>query len=62
MNGAPTSMQDPAAAFSATYAEARARFLAAARARGWPVASHEHPSARGAHREVSHSHREGAQA
>ncbi len=52
MNGAPTSMQDPAAAFSATYAEARARFLAAARARGWPVASHEHPSARGAEGEA----------
>ena len=41
-------MRDPAEAFSATYAEARAKFLAAAGARGYAVESHVHPSARGA--------------
>lgn len=44
---APT-MRDPADAFSATYAEARSKFLAAAQARGCAVESHVHPSARGA--------------
>ena len=41
-------MRDPAEAFSATYAEARAKFLAAAGARGYAVESHVHTSARGA--------------
>lgn len=45
-------MRDPAAAFSATYAEARARFLAAAGARGLVVESHVHPDARGAEGEA----------
>ena len=45
-------MRDPAGSFSATYAEARAKFLAAAAARGWTVASHPHPSARGAEGEA----------
>src|SRR5205807_6591227 len=35
------------AAFSQTYAEARAKFLAAAKARGLTVESHVHPSVRG---------------
>jgi hypothetical protein len=39
---------DIVAAFSPTYAEARAKFLAAAQARGLAVESHVHPSARGA--------------
>lgn len=43
-----TAMRDPAAAFSATYAEARERFLAAARARGLAVESYLHPTAKGA--------------
>ena len=38
---------DIIAAFSQTYAEARAKFLAAAKARGLAVESHVHPSARG---------------
>jgi len=39
---------DVIAAFSPTYAEARAKFLAAARSRGLTVESHVHPSVRGA--------------
>ena len=39
---------DPIAHFAATYAEARDKFLAAARARGLEVARHVHPVARGA--------------
>ena len=39
---------DPLAGFSATYAEARDRFTAAARDRGLAVARHVHPAARGA--------------
>ena len=39
---------DIVTAFSATYEEARAKFLAAARAHGLTVESHVHPSARGA--------------
>jgi len=38
---------DPAAHFAADYAEARAKFLAAAGALALPVESHVHPSARG---------------
>ena len=38
---------DLIAAFSQTYAEARAKFLAAAKARGLAVESHVHPSSRG---------------
>ncbi len=41
-------MRDCADAFSAAYAEARAKFLAAAKTRGWAVESHLHPSAKGA--------------
>ena len=41
-------MRDPASAFAATYAEARVKFLAAARARGAAVESLVHPAARGA--------------
>ena len=39
---------DPAAGFSSTYAQARDRFLDAARRRGLAVASHVHPHLRGA--------------
>ena len=39
---------DPLPHFAATYAEARERFLAAARARGLAVERHLHPGARGA--------------
>lgn len=39
---------DPVPHFPATYAEARERFLAAARARGFAVERHLHPTARGA--------------
>jgi hypothetical protein len=39
---------DPVAGFAATYAQARERFLAAARDRGLPVFHHVHPVARGA--------------
>jgi len=39
---------DPVAGFAATYAEARERFLEAAKARGLPVTRHVHPVARGA--------------
>ena len=39
---------DPAAHFAATYAQARDRFLGAARARGLAVERHLHPAARGA--------------
>jgi acyl-coenzyme A thioesterase PaaI-like protein len=38
---------DPVAAFGATYAEARAKFLAACTARRLAVETHEHPSRRG---------------
>ena len=38
----------PPTHFSATYAEARHRFLAAATARGLPISTHVHPQARGA--------------
>lgn len=38
---------DPVAAFGADYAEARGKFLAAARSRGLAVASHTHPTHRG---------------
>ncbi len=38
---------DPVAAFASGYAEARAKFLATARARELAVESHEHPAARG---------------
>jgi len=41
-------MRDCADAFSATYAEARAKFLAAAKARGCAIESRVHPSAKGA--------------
>jgi hypothetical protein len=41
-------MRDPADAFAATYAEARAKFAAAAQARGYALVAHEHPEARGA--------------
>ncbi len=44
--------RDPAAFFSATYAEARARFVAAAEARGLAVETHTHPSRRGAQGEA----------
>lgn len=43
-----TSLRDPAAGFSATYAQARDRFVATARARGLPVETHTHPTHRGA--------------
>lgn len=43
-----SAMPDPAEAFSATYAEARGKFLAAATARGYVLESHVHPTARGA--------------
>ena len=39
---------DPIPHFAATYAEARDRFLAAARLRGLAVTRHVHPVARGA--------------
>jgi hypothetical protein len=42
------SHADPVGYFSATYAEARDRFLAAARVRGAPVVHHVHPVAKGA--------------
>ena len=38
---------DPSACFSKTYAEARERFVAAARARGLPLESHVLPDLRG---------------
>jgi hypothetical protein len=41
-------MTSPVACFSATYAEARDKFLAAVRSRGLPVTHHVHPVARGA--------------
>ena len=41
-------MREPADAFSVTYAEARAKFLAAAKSRGYGVEPHVHPAARGA--------------
>ncbi len=40
--------QDPSAFFAATYVEARAKFLAAARARGLALRQHVHPVAKGA--------------
>jgi Protein of unknown function (DUF2817) len=43
---------DPIPHFSATYAEARAKFGAAAKARGLPVAQHVHPAAKGAQGEA----------
>lgn len=43
MTAVPTAPDAASASFSATYAEARAKFLAAAAARGLAVASHEHP-------------------
>jgi hypothetical protein len=42
-------MLDIPAAFAADYAEAREKFLDAARARALPVEHHVHPTARGAH-------------
>lgn len=42
------TMRDPAESFAATYAEARAKFAAAARARGYALAAHELPGVRGA--------------
>ena len=45
-------MRDPAEAFASTYAEARARFAAAAQARGYALDAHEHPDARGAEGET----------
>ena len=46
------SMPDPAASFAATYAEARAKFVAAARSRGYALETHEHPDVRGAEGEA----------
>lgn len=43
-----TMNRDPATGFSVTYAEARDRFVAAARARGLALESHVHPDRRGA--------------
>ncbi|HTP98296.1 MAG TPA: M14 family metallopeptidase [Casimicrobiaceae bacterium] len=43
---------DPVTGFSATYAEARDRFTAAARGRGLAVVRHVHPTARGAEGEA----------
>lgn len=43
---------DPVACFAATYAEARAKFLAAAKARGARIEHHVHPVARGAQGEA----------
>jgi len=43
-----TTIPDPVAGFSSTYAQARERFLDAARRRGLAVASHVHPHLRGA--------------
>lgn len=47
-----SSDRDPAAAFSATYVEARAKFVVAAHARGLAVETHTHPSQRGAQGEA----------
>jgi hypothetical protein len=44
-------MLDIPAAFAADYAEAREKFLDAARARSLPIEHHVHPAARGAHGE-----------
>ena len=43
-----TMARDPAAAFSTTYAQARERFVAAARDRGLAIETHTHPTQRGA--------------
>lgn len=40
-------MSDPLALFAADYAEARAKFLSAARARGCALAAHKNPNAKG---------------
>lgn len=44
--------RDPADGFSATYAQARDRFMAAARARGLAIETHTHPTQRGAQGEA----------
>jgi hypothetical protein len=45
-------LRDPAEAFAATYAEARAKFADAAKARGYRLAAHGHPDVRGAEGET----------